>query len=43
VADRLVVPGKPSNSGGGKGPEFKKEVSEEMARESGANLSTSQN
>ena len=24
VADRLVVPGKPGNSGGGKGPEFKK-------------------
>src|SRR5471032_2785511 len=23
VADRLVVPGKPGNSGGGKGPEFK--------------------
>src|SRR5450759_518813 len=25
VADRLVVPGKPGNSGGGKGPEFKKD------------------
>src|SRR5450759_4602953 len=25
VADRLVVPWKPSNSGGGKGPEFKKD------------------
>jgi hypothetical protein len=38
VADGLVVPRKPGNSGGGKGPEFKKDVSEEMARESGANL-----
>jgi hypothetical protein len=38
VADGLVVPRKPGNSGGGKGPEFKMDVSEEMARESGANL-----
>ena len=26
VADRLVVPMKPGNSGGGKGPEFKTDV-----------------
>jgi hypothetical protein len=38
VADRLVVPGKPSNFGGGKGPEFKKDALKEKARESGANL-----
>ena len=26
VAERLVVPGKPGNSGGGKGPQFKADV-----------------
>ena len=30
VADRLVVPLKPANAGGGKGPEFKTDVRKSM-------------
>jgi hypothetical protein len=30
VADRLVVPMKPVNAGGGKGPEFKTDVRKSM-------------
>ena len=41
VADGLVVPRKPGNSGGGKGPEFKEVAAGEMDRESGASLPTS--
>jgi hypothetical protein len=41
VADGLVVPRKPGNSGGGKGSEFKAIVAEEKGRESGASLLTS--
>ena len=38
VADRLVVPAKPGNAGGGKGPDFGCACEGDNGRESGASL-----
>ncbi len=43
VAERPVVPGKPGNSGGGKGPWFKTGAESGKAREIGATLGNSGN
>jgi group II intron reverse transcriptase/maturase len=40
VAERLVVPLKPGNAGGGKGPWFKADVGKSESREIGVSLST---
>ena len=43
VAERPVVPGKPGNAGGGKGPRFKTGAESGEAREIGATLGNSGN
>src|SRR5207244_11315602 len=40
MADRSVVPRKPGNAGGGKGPEFKVNVERSESKEIGVNLTT---